>query len=123
MQWGRPNLVDPAEWPISGLLNQDFGRILSVFHRKNSKTQSSLNFLQSGPRKFTKSDFSGLAFCPFSIDLHINQAQMSQVSLERLEFVPGTPPGHPTAKFLYVIFLYRFVSLHNDVTVQLLLTP
>ena len=27
----------------------------------NSKTQSSLNFLQSGPRKSTKSDFSGLA--------------------------------------------------------------
>ena len=31
------------------------------FPRKNSKTQSSLNFLQSEPRKFTKSDFSGLA--------------------------------------------------------------
>ena len=38
---------------------------------------------------------------------------MSQVSLGRPEFVPGTPPGHPTAKFLYVIFLYRFFSLHN----------
>ena len=36
---------------------------------------------------------------------------MSQVSLGRPEFVPGTPPGHPTAKFLYVIFLYRFFSL------------
>ena len=36
-------------------------------------------------------------FCasPISIDLHINQAQMSQVSLGRPEFVPGTPPGHP----------------------------
>ena len=34
-------------------------------------------------------------FCPFSIDLHINQAQVSQVSLGRPEFVPGTPPGHP----------------------------
>ena len=33
---------------------------------------------------------------------------MSQVSLGRPEFVPGTPPGHPTAKFLYWIFLYRF---------------
>ena len=31
------------------------------FPRQNSKTQSSLNFLLSGPRKFTKSDFSGLA--------------------------------------------------------------
>ena len=28
---------------------------------KLCKTQSSLNFLQSGPRKFTRSDFSGLA--------------------------------------------------------------
>ena len=36
---------------------------------------------------------------------------MSQVSLGRPEFVPGTPPGHPTAKFLYVIFLYRFSLL------------
>ena len=38
---------------------------------------------------------------------------MSQVSLGRPEFVPGTPPGHPTAKFLYVIFLYWFFSLHK----------
>ena len=43
---------------------------------------------------------------------------MSQVSLGRPEFVPGTPPGHPTAKFLYVIFLYRFffLSLITDTT-------
>ena len=34
-------------------------------------------------------------FCPFSIDLHIDQAQMSQVSLGRPDFVSGTPPGHP----------------------------
>ena len=35
---------------------------MSVFFPgKNSKTQSSLNFLQSGLRKFTISDFSGLA--------------------------------------------------------------
>ena len=33
---------------------------MSVFPRKNSKAQSSLNFLQSGPRKFTESGFSGL---------------------------------------------------------------
>ena len=31
------------------------------FSRKNSKTQSSLNLLQSGPRESSKSDFSGLA--------------------------------------------------------------
>ena len=44
---------------------------------------------------------------------------MSQVSLGRPEFVPGTPPGHPTAKFLYVIFLYRFFSLLNEHSVEL----
>ena len=38
---------------------------------------------------------------------------MSQVYLGRPEFVPGTPPGPPTAKFLYVIFLYRLLSLHS----------
>ena len=58
---GRSNLGDPAEWPKIRLLNRDFGFILSVCPRKNSKTQSSLNFLQSGPRKVGKSDFSGLA--------------------------------------------------------------
>ena len=61
LQWGRSNLVNPTEWPKIGLLNRDFGSILSVFPRKKNKTQSSLNFLQFGPRKFTKSDFSGLA--------------------------------------------------------------
>ena len=34
---------------------------MSVFPRKKGKTQSSLNFLQSGPRTFSKSDSSGLA--------------------------------------------------------------
>ena len=38
---------------------------------------------------------------------------MSQVSLGRPEFVPWTPLGHPTAKFLYVIFLCRFFCLHT----------
>ena len=50
-----------SESPKIRLLNRDFGNILSIFPRKNSKTQSSLNFLQSGPRKLTKSDFSGVA--------------------------------------------------------------
>ena len=43
------------------MLNRDFGSILSVFPRRKSKTQSSLNFLQSGTQNFTKSDFLGLA--------------------------------------------------------------
>ena len=58
---GPVQLVDPAEWPKIGLLNRVFGNILSILPRKNSKPQSSLNFLQCRPRKFTKSDFSGLA--------------------------------------------------------------
>ena len=61
LQWGRSDLGDPAEWPKIGLLNRDFGSILSVFPWKNSKTQSSLNHFQSGPRRFTKYNFSGLA--------------------------------------------------------------
>ena len=45
LQWGRSNLVDPSESPKIRLLNRDFGNILSIIPRKNSKTQSSLNFL------------------------------------------------------------------------------
>ena len=45
LQWGRSNLVDPAGAPKIRLLNRDFGNTLSIFARKNSKTQSSLNFL------------------------------------------------------------------------------
>ena len=46
LQWGRSNLGDPAESPKIRLLNRDFGNILSIFSQeKNSKTQSSLNFL------------------------------------------------------------------------------
>ena len=39
---------------------------------------------------------------------------MSQVSLGRPEFVPGTPPGHPTAKFLYVIFVYTLTRNYYE---------
>ena len=56
-----PIIGDPAEWPKIRLLNRDFGSILIVFPRKNGKTQSSLNFLQSGRRQFSKSVSSGLA--------------------------------------------------------------
>ena len=49
LQWGRSNLVDPAGSPKIHLLNQDFGNILSIFPRKNSKTQSSLNFFSPDP--------------------------------------------------------------------------
>ena len=61
LKWGRSNLVEPAEWAKIGLLDLCFGRVLLIFPRKSRKTQSSLNSLQSGPQKFTKSDFSGLA--------------------------------------------------------------
>ena len=45
LQWGRSNLVDCAGWPKIRLLNRDSGNTLSIFPRKNSETQSSLNFL------------------------------------------------------------------------------
>ena len=45
LQWGRSNLVDPAGSPKIRSLNRDFGNIFSIFPRKNSKTQSSLNFV------------------------------------------------------------------------------
>ena len=61
LQWGRSNSVDPAVSPKIRLLNRDFGNMLSILPRENSKTLSSLNFLQPGPPKFTKSEFSGLA--------------------------------------------------------------
>ena len=66
--WSEPFAIGPVQfsWPRRVAENWFtkpgfFGSILSVFPMKSSKTQSSLNFLQSGPRKFTKSDFSGLA--------------------------------------------------------------
>ena len=57
----EPFAIGPVQLAENWFTNRDFGSILSVFPRKGSKTQSSLNFLQSGPRKFCKSDFSGLA--------------------------------------------------------------
>ena len=61
LQWGRSNLVDPTECSKIGLLNRGFGSVFLFSPRKSSKTQGSLNFLQSGPPKFTKLTFSGLA--------------------------------------------------------------
>ena len=63
----EPFALGPVQfsWPCGVAENwftkPGFGSILSVFSRRKSKTQSSLNFLQSGPRKFSKSDFLGLA--------------------------------------------------------------
>ena len=44
---GPVQLADPGEWPKIGLLNRGYGRILSIFPRKDSKTQ---NFLSSDCR-------------------------------------------------------------------------
>ena len=44
LQWGRSNLVDPAEWQKIGLQNQDFGSILSVFPRKNRQNTEFTKF-------------------------------------------------------------------------------
>ena len=49
LQWGRSNLVGPTESPKLRLLNWDFGNILSIFPRKNGKTQSALIFLSPDP--------------------------------------------------------------------------
>ena len=51
----------PAESPKICLLNRVLGKLLSIFPRKKKQNTESLNFLQSGPPKFSKSDFSGLA--------------------------------------------------------------
>ena len=40
LQWGQPNLVDPAQWPEIGLLNRDLGAFVE-FYLGDSKTQSS----------------------------------------------------------------------------------
>ena len=53
-------------------------------------------------------------FCPSSIDLHINQAQMSQVSPGRPECVCGTPPGiRPPNSFMWFFFIGFFLSINN----------
>ena len=59
------------------------------FPEKNSKTQSSLNFLHSGPRKFTKSHFSGLA--PIRWVLRFQGVGASQP----LKWNSGELSGHP----------------------------
>ena len=62
LQWGRSNLVDPAEWPEIVLLNRDFGSILSIFLRRKKKGNTEFTkFSLVRTPKFTKSDFSGLA--------------------------------------------------------------
>ena len=52
LQRGPSIVVDPAEWPKIGSLNQVWGECRLFLG--NSKTHSPLNFLQSGPRRFTK---------------------------------------------------------------------
>ena len=44
---------------------------------------------------------------PLELGFPHELAQTSWVSLGRPEFIPGTLPGIPATKFLYVIFLYR----------------
>ena len=57
LQWGRSNLVDPAEWPKIRLLNRDLGKKFVKLSQENSKTQSSLNFNQSGPGNLLNRNF------------------------------------------------------------------
>ena len=52
-------------------------------------------------------------FCPLNLIVPHKSAQTSRASLGRSEFVPGTLPGLPTTKFLYVIFFIG-VLLHKN---------
>ena len=61
------------------LADKDLGSILWVFQRKNSKTQSSLKFPQSGLWKFTTFDLFGLGPDPVSSNF-----------LDEKEMHPGT---------------------------------
>ena len=68
LQWRRLNLVDPTESPKIRLLKTGtLGTFCRFFSQeKKAKTLSSLNFLESGPRKVTKSDFFGIGPDPAS---------------------------------------------------------
>ena len=44
LQWGRSNLVDPAESPKICLLNRDLGNILSIFPRKKQQNTEFTKF-------------------------------------------------------------------------------
>ena len=52
LQWGRSNLVDPAEWPKIGSLNRRVGGILSIFPRKKQPNIEFIKFLQPDPGNF-----------------------------------------------------------------------
>ena len=65
--------------------NPGFWEHFVIFPRKNSKTQSSLNFLQFGPRKFRKSDFSGLAPIRRVLTLGNGRNTVSRVLFRRRE--------------------------------------
>ena len=44
---------------------------------------------------------------------------MSEVSLGRPEFVPGTPPGHPDRQIPLCDFSLSVFSFHNDSDIAL----
>ena len=69
--------------------------------RKNSKTWSSLNFLQSGPQKFSKSDFFGLS----------TMSQTKRVALKspKISLIKGHL-GDLKATFLYYVSMSFWVS-------------
>ena len=61
LQWGQSNLVDPAESPKNWFTKLGFWEHFVSFSKEKQQKTEFTNFLQSGSRKFTKSDFSGLA--------------------------------------------------------------
>ena len=93
-KWGRSNLGDPAEWSKIGWLNRRFGSILFLFLEKQ-QNQSTLNFLQFGPRKFAKSDFRDIGPDPM---ITLPQKESSKSSLAK----KSTKKGTETYTYMYI---------------------
>ena len=48
-------------------------------------------------------------FCPLNVNFHINRPKRTGCPWDVPNLSPGRSRGIPTTKFLYVIFLYRFL--------------
>ena len=53
---------------------------------------------------------------PLNVNFHINRPKRPGCPWDVPNLSPGHSRGIPTTKFLYVIFLYRFFVLHNNIT-------
>ena len=98
---------------------------VSIFPRKNSKTQSSLNFLQSGPRQFTKSDFSGIGPDPAGAEKSAKERKNGkQAGLNWNKPAGlGTPKWSKTPDLLFLVFLLGIFSLFKEFLVFYFVSP